>query len=107
MFQNWLFPLVLLVVFEAIANVLAKEWSLNYSSYFLAFGSLTMYLVANAFWLFALKAGSGLARGGMIFSAASAVLAVGIGSLVYSESITQRQWVGILLGFVTLFLLGD
>jgi hypothetical protein len=58
----WILPFTLLVVFEAFADIFAKEWQ-DKRGVYLAAASLFCYLVANSFWLFALKNGSGLARG--------------------------------------------
>ena len=50
--------------------------------------------------------GSGLARGAILFSVSSAVLAVVLGVLVYRESLTPANSAGLLLGLVALALLG-
>lgn len=100
----WLLPILLLVVFEAIADILAKEWEIH-SGVLRASGALFAYLVANSFWLFALRNGAGLARGGMIFSVACAVLAIFIGLWMYREPFTKMQAVGMLLGVFSLCLI--
>lgn len=102
--MKWIFPLFLLVTFELIADVLAKQWSLN-RKLLLAIGALFSYMVANTFWLFALKNGSGLARGAVIFSVASGIIAVGLGILFYKEQVSKIQFFGILLGLVSIALL--
>jgi glucose uptake protein GlcU len=100
---SWILPFSLLVIFEAFADIFAKEWEVKRGVY-LASASLFCYMVANSFWLFALKNGSGLARGGFLFSIACTVLAVGIGWYFYGEVITTRQWVGVGLGLVSMWL---
>lgn len=99
----WIFPLSLLIAFEIIADILAKEWSLKFKPLFWI-GAIIAYVIANAFWLFALKYGSGLARGAAIFSVATTIFAIIIGAF-YKESITQIQWVGISIGIVALILI--
>lgn len=102
--MNWVFFLSLLIFFEIVADVLAKEWSLK-SGLIRALGAIMAYVIANTFWLFALKNGSGLARGAIIFSVASAVLASVIGIVLYKEYLTKIQLVGVFLGVISLILI--
>ena len=101
---QWLLPLLVLILFELIADVLAKNWSLN-GGWFLAIASLTAYLLANTFWLFALKNGSGLGRGAIIFSLVSAIIAILLGVFLYHEKVSTIQMVGITFGLVSLVLI--
>ena len=71
----------------------------------MAVGALVAYLLANTFWLFALKNGSGLAKGAVIFSVASAFLAVGLGLFLYKEELNTVQTVGVVLGLVAVGLI--
>ncbi len=104
---QWALPLALLIFFELVADILAKQWSLD-NKWFMAGGALLAYLVANTFWLFALKNGSGLAKGAAIFSVASAIIAVTLGYVMYKEYLTTWQIVGVCLGIVSLvFILGE
>lgn len=98
-------PLIILVLFEAIADIFAKEWSLGKRSIMWAALSLVAYLLANSSWLIALKHGSGLARGAVIFSVASAVLAVIIGLVFYKERMSGMQIMGIAIGLISIILL--
>ena len=101
----WIIPLAILIFFELIADVLAKEWSLGNRSIFYAVLALVCYLLANSSWLIALKYGSGLARGAVVFSIASAILATIIGLVFYKESLTLVQMVGVFIGLVSLVLI--
>lgn len=101
----WLIPLAILIFFEAVADILAKEWSLNNRFYLLAAIALVCYLLANTSWLLALKSGSGLARGAAVFSVASAILAALIGFFAYHESLERVQVVGIVIGLVSLLFI--
>ena len=92
---QWIIPLLILIIFEAIADIFAKEWSLGNRSIVYAFFSLLAYLLANSSWLIALKYGSGLARGAIIFSVASAVLASIIGLFFYKENLSTIQLIGV------------
>jgi glucose uptake protein GlcU len=100
----WIAPLSLLIVFEIVADIFAKEYSLKGNWLFWAL-SITGYILANIFWLSAIKNGSGLARGAIIFSVASALIATILGIYFYNESTNKIQMIGMLLGVVSLILI--
>lgn len=68
-------------------------------------GGIFFYLVANVAWLLALRSGAGLARGVSIFSVVCAIVATIIGLVFYKEPISNLQFVGIILGIVSLLLI--
>ena len=100
----WIFPLLLLIIFEGIADILSKEWAVKGqpTRWILA---ISAYAIANIFWLYALKNGSGLTRGGIIFSVGSALLATIIGLVLYKESLSKTETSGVILGVLALFLI--
>lgn len=100
----WIVPLSLLVTFELIADIFAKEYSLkgNWSFWIL---SILGYVVANIFWLSAIKHGSGLARGAILFSVASAIIATILGVYFYHEGTNKIQLIGMFLGIVSIGLI--
>ncbi len=102
--MGWVFPLLMLIVFEGVADIFSKEWSVRGTLpwWLLAIGG---YVVANTFWLFAIRNGSGLTRGAIIFSVGSAILAVAIGLLIYREEISRMEALGVVLGIVALALI--
>ncbi len=100
----WIIPLSLLITFELLADVLSKEWALHGLAIRFV-GAILGYIIANVFWLFALKDGSGLARGAMIFSVASAVIAVGLGVFLYHEKVSTMEVVGMILGVIAITLI--
>lgn len=102
--MKWLIPLSILIAFELVADVLAKSWSIR-SGWVLATGALLAYTLGNTFWLFALRNGSGLAKGSVIFSIVSAVIAIGLGVLFYKEDISKVQLIGVALGLLSLVLI--
>lgn len=102
--MQWVIPLLLLILFEGLADILAKEWSL-YGKPIRWVGAIGAYVLANTFWLYALRSGSGLTRGAIIFSVGSAILAVVIGLVLYKESITKTEVLGIILGIIALALI--
>lgn len=100
----WLLPLSILIIFELLADIFAKQWSLNTHSWFWI-AALLCYMLGNVSWLIALKNGSGLGRGAVFFSVASALLAVLIGVLVYNEKVSAMQAFGMVLGIVAIGLI--
>ncbi len=100
----WILFIGLLITFEAVADVFSKKYSLSgtYVHWLLAIGA---YVVANAFWLMAIRRGSGLARGAVLFSVGSAVVAVLIGLLWYKEHVSTLQLVGIGVGIISIALI--
>lgn len=101
----WVIPLLILIFFEAIADIFAKEWSLGNRSFLYAALALFAYMLGNSSWLVAMKYGSGLARGAILFSLASALLATGIGIFMYKEELTNLQILGVALGLISIVLL--
>jgi drug/metabolite transporter (DMT)-like permease len=100
----WVIPLSALIIFELIADILAKNWSVK-GGWWIGGMALAAYLVGNFFWLFALKHGSGLGKGAIIFSLASAIIAVLLGYFLYHEEITRNESIGIVLGLVALIFI--
>lgn len=101
----WIIPLAILIFFETIADIFAKEWSLGQRSIIYAVLALLTYMLANTSWLIALKNGSGLARGAILFSVTSAILASGIGLIFYKEHLSVVQITGVFLGIFSIFLI--
>ena len=102
--NKWIIPLSLLIIFEGIADIFAKNWSIQKSTW-IAITSLAFYLIANSFWLFALKNGAQLGRGAIIFSVASAIIAILLGILLYKEPVSKIQSAGLVLGLLSIVLL--
>lgn len=104
----WVPLLILLVFFEAIADLFVKEWSIK-NHWYLALLALAVYLLANVFWLFSMKFGAGLARGAVLFSILSAIVALVIGLIHYKEPINKIQLIALGFGFcsIVLFTIGE
>ena len=100
----WLIPISLLILFEVIADIFSKEYALK-GHWFLWVAAISGYIVANAFWLWGIRTGSELARGAIIFSVGSAILAVVVGLYFYGESTNKVQVIGMILGALSLILI--
>ena len=101
---KWVYFLLLLVAFELLADILAKQFSLN-GKYIFAILSLLGFLVANTAWLITLRTGADLGKGAVLFSVLSGIGAVMIGVLVYHEKTTPWQIIGLLLGIAAIAFL--
>lgn len=102
--MNWLVPFSFLVAFEILADICAKEYALHSSAkYWLL--AICNYIIANGFWLMAIRRGAELARGAVLFSVVSAGLALIIGIGVYHEELTRTKMLGLGFGLIAIFLL--
>ncbi len=102
--MGWVIPLIILVIFEATADIISKTWQLR-GDWWIAGLALFTYLLANTFWLISLKNGAGLGKGAVLFSIFSAVLAVIIGVVLYKEEISNIQLIGLVLGIISIAFL--
>jgi multidrug transporter EmrE-like cation transporter len=100
----WIIPIIFLILFEIIADIFSKEYALR-GNWYWWLGAILGYIIANVFWLWGIRSGSELARGAIIFSVVSAVLAVIIGLYFYNETATKIQIMGMVLGVCSLILI--
>lgn len=100
----WLWFVLLLVAFELIADILAKQFGITGK---IIFGVLSIlgYVLANLAWLLSLRNGAELSKGSIIFSALSGVGAILIGLLVYHEKVNTYQLIGVILGIAAIIFL--
>jgi multidrug transporter EmrE-like cation transporter len=101
---TWVTFILILVLFEVIADVLAKQFALN-GKLVIAVFSILGYVAANIAWLISLRSGGELSKGAVIFAALSGIAAVVIGLLVYREKVGPYQIVGLVLGIVAIAFL--
>jgi drug/metabolite transporter (DMT)-like permease len=100
----WVIALLLLIGFEALADILSKEYAMHGTFLYWAL-ALSGYIIANIFWLISIRKGSGLARGAILFSVGSAILAVLIGALKFQEKIGKVELIGIVVGVLSIVLI--
>ncbi|HET7638968.1 MAG TPA: SMR family transporter [Ktedonobacteraceae bacterium] len=101
---KWLYFLLLLVAFELVADILAKQFSLNGKLIF-AVLSILGFVAANLAWLVSLRTGAELSKGAVLFSVLSGIGAVLIGVLIYHEKANPYQLIGLALGVVAIAFL--
>ena len=102
--KPWVIFLCGLVLFESLADVFAKEFSLH-NKLWMAVVSIALYVVANSSWLMSLRDQSTLTVSANIFSVSSGILALLIGVFLYGEALSIRQGAGVALGILSLILL--
>ncbi len=102
--MHWIIGISLLITFEVVADIFAKEYSLKQTALFWSL-ALVSYVVANIFWLSAINNGSGLTRGAILFSVGSAVAATLVGLVMYGEKLNSVQIAGVLVGIVAIALI--
>jgi len=101
---KWLYYLLVLVVFELVADVLAKQFAVS-GKYVFAILSIVGFIAANTAWLISLRTGAELSKGAVLFSVLSGIGAVLIGVFVYHEKTTTYQVIGLLLGIAAIAFL--
>jgi drug/metabolite transporter (DMT)-like permease len=100
----WTIPFIIFLLIAMSADVFSKEYALKGYWYFwiLALGG---YTLANAFWLWSIRTGSGLARGSVIYCVVTAIFTSIVGLYFYGEVMNKVQISGIFLGVVSLVLI--
>jgi drug/metabolite transporter (DMT)-like permease len=98
---GWMFGLV---GFEVLANFFAKSWGDRGGAWRFWVASL-LYFTCNASWLYALRAGVGLARGATLFAVLATLFTYSMGVFVFGERPTRVQLVGSVLALVAVVLL--
>ncbi len=101
---KWLYFLLLLVAFELLADILAKQFALSGKLVF-AVLSIVGFIAANTAWLISLRTGAELSRGAILFSVLSGIGAVILGVFVYREKVSPYQVIGLLLGIAAIAFL--
>ena len=71
-FPGWLLFRLVLVAFELIADILAKQFAISGKLVF-ALCSMLGFIAANTAWIISLRTGAELSRGAVLFSVLSAI----------------------------------
>lgn len=102
--SKWLLFLLLLVAFELIADILAKQFALSGQPVFAVLAILG-FIAANTAWLSSLRTGAELGKGAVLFAVLSSIGAVLIGLFVYKEKTNPNQLIGLALGIAAVAFL--
>ncbi|GCE06277.1 SMR family transporter [Dictyobacter aurantiacus] len=101
---KWLYFLLILVAFELVADILAKQFAIS-GKFVFAILSIVGFIAANAAWLISLRTGAELGKGAVLFSVLSAIGAVIVAVLLYHEKVTSYQLIGLVLGIAAIAFL--
>ncbi|GHO54782.1 EamA family transporter [Ktedonobacter robiniae] len=101
---KWLWFLLLLVAFELIADILAKQFALS-GKYAFAVLSIIGFIAANTAWLISLRTGAELGKGAVLFSVLSAIGALIVAYVLYNEKVNIYQVIGLILGVISIAFL--
>lgn len=91
------------VVFEVFADILFKKWAIGNKFYFLIIG-LGIYFIGTVVWAFSLKYEL-LSKAVSIFTIANLIILVLAGVLVFNESLSFINKIGIALGILSVILI--
>ncbi|GHO88320.1 SMR family transporter [Dictyobacter formicarum] len=101
---KWLYFLLILVAFELVADILAKQFAIS-GKYTFAILSIVGFIAANTAWLISLRTGAELGKGAVLFSVLSAIGAVIVAILIYHEKVSTYQFIGLILGIAAIAFL--
>lgn len=101
--MRWQILVGLLILGVLLGDVAAKEYAIRGNPW-LAVLAVALDATAFACWVSALRQGALLSTGSVIFSVASAILAVLVGVALYREPVAPHQWAGMGLGVIALGL---
>lgn len=99
----WSMPMILLILSELTGDFFGKQWTLHKKS-ILFFTSLSFYVIGNAFWLFSILNGVGLARGTILFAVGQEIAAIAMAIIYFKETLNKKQWAGMMLGLISITL---
>lgn len=101
----WSLPMVFLILSELLADFFGKTWTIKKRKIFFVL-SLSLYVIGNAFWMFALASGVGLARGALLFGVSQEMAAIAMGILYFREKLSSTQWLGVVFGLIAITIMG-
>jgi multidrug transporter EmrE-like cation transporter len=93
----------LAVLFETIADILFKYWSINVKSSFVVAG-LLLYALGTLMWALSLRH-EGLAKAVTIFTVINLIAVVMAGVLIFNEQLSMVHKIGIALGIGSICLM--
>jgi multidrug transporter EmrE-like cation transporter len=99
----FLILIFLVALMEACADILFKKWSLDNRSILLGVG-LALYFIATVIFAFSLKY-EFLSKAISIYAILNTLLIVLAGILLFNETLTITNKIGILLGIISVILI--
>jgi len=100
----WAILLSLSILFQSAGDYTVKAWQQT-GSVWQAVWTITLCVLSSIFWMWYIKIHPQLAIGANIWSIATGMAALAIGFFMYHEPITTAQWIGMILGFISIALI--
>lgn len=102
--NKWFFALIIFaVIFEVIADILFKYWTLNTKNLFLV-GGVILYSIGTLIWAFSLKY-EYLSKAITIFTVVNLIVVVLVGIFLFKEDLSMINKLGLLLGIISVILI--
>lgn len=103
--MNYLSVLLILVavIFETVADVLFKKWSIE-SRNMILYAGLALYFIGTVIWAYSLKFNY-LSKSITIFSVLNLIAVIAVGVIFFNEHLTLLHKIGIGLGIASVVLL--
>jgi len=101
----WISPMLFSILSELFADFFGKSWTKNDRTILFVI-SLSLYVTANVFWIISVFNGVGLGRGAVVFAIGQQMAAILLGLIYFKEKLNRTQFVGAILGLITLAIMG-
>jgi multidrug transporter EmrE-like cation transporter len=95
--------LLVAIFFEAVADVLFKEWSIDNKAFYLVAG-LAIYFISTVGWAYSLRHNL-LSKAITIFTVLNLLLVLLAGYFIFNERLSTPNKVGVVLGVISVILL--
>jgi small multidrug resistance pump len=95
--------LLIAIFFEAVADVLFKEWSIDNKTFYLVAG-LAIYFISTVGWAYSLRHNL-LSKAITIFTVLNLLLVLLAGYFIFNERLSTLNKVGVVLGVISVILL--
>ena len=95
--------ILIAVFFEAVADILFKEWSIDNKTFYLIAG-LAIYFISTVGWAYSLKHNL-LSKAITIFTVLNLLLVLLAGYFIFNERLSTPNKIGVVLGVVSVILL--
>ena len=102
--KNLFFGLIILaVVLEVIGDILFKKYAINNKYLFLILG-LIVYFVGTIFWAISLRYAF-LSKAILVFTVLNLIAVVLVGIVMFKESLSLTNKIGLMLGVISIILI--
>lgn len=102
--NRWFIILIMFaVIFEVIADILFKYWTINTKN-LLLIGGVILYSIGTVIWAYSLKY-EYLSKAITIFTIINLIAVVLVGLLIFKEDISMINKIGLILGIVSVILI--